>query len=270
MDKIVLKTNADGSEILVSDVHHVLLQMMKVIDPICQKHKIPYFLNGGSALGAVRHLGFIPWDDDLDIAMMRTDYQRFIEALKQDLPEEYCFQCFDTHKQYNVLIPAMKIRKKGTFIQEVKWLLKNRCKDCDGIFVDVFVYDYCTNNKFIDLPMRLFNQILMPILIILDNLGINPVLLKKLFVKNAELYGRINQNSKYIGFDLTWTFKNPFHPFVFKKEDIYPVQYVQFESMKLPIAAHPHEYLCTAIAPSYMTLPPVQKRTPKHIVDIHL
>ena len=270
MEKYILKTEEDGTEILVSDVHRVLMEMIKVIDPICQKHEIPYFLNGGSALGAVRHQGFIPWDDDMDIAMMRSDYLRFIEALKQDLPEGYCFQCFDTHKEYNVLIPAMKIRKKGTYLKEVNSLLKNRCKDSDGIFIDVFVYDYCTTSKFIDLPMRLFNQLLMPFLVLIDNLGFNPVFLKKLFVKNAELYGKINQDSKYIGFDLTWTFKSPFHPFIFKKEDIYPVQYVQFEDMKLPIAAHPHEYLCTAIAPSYMTLPPKEKRAPKHIVDIRL
>ncbi len=270
MESYLLKVNADGSKIYVSDVHKILLEMIKVIDPICQKHQIPYFLNGGSALGAVRHRGFIPWDDDLDIAMMRSDYRRFIEVLKKELPEEYCFQCFDTHKEYNVLIPAMKIRKKGTELKEVNMLLSNRCKDSDGIFIDVFVYDYCTINPWIDLPMRCFNQMLMPLLILLDNIGLNPVLLKKVFMKNAELYGKINQGSKWIGFDLTWTFKSPFHPFVFKKEDIYPVQYVPFEDTMLPIAAHPHEYLCMAIAKSYMTLPPIDKRAPKHIADIRL
>lgn len=268
MDKVVLKTNADGSKILVSDVHQVLLEMIKIIDSICQRHNIPYFLNGGSALGAVRHQGFIPWDDDLDIGMMREDYLNFIEVLKHDLPDAYCFQCFQTHKEYNVLIPAMKIRKKETFIKEANTLLKNQCKDSDGIFIDVFVYDYCTKNKFVDLPLRLLNQALMPVLIVLDNCGINPVMLKKFFVNNAEFYGKINKNSKFIGFDLTWTFKSPWSPFIFKKDDIYPVQYVQFEDTKLPIAAHPHEYLCTAIAPNYMILPPVNQRKPKHIVDI--
>lgn len=270
MSKYVLKTNEDGTEICVSDVHRVLLEMVQVIDQICVKHDIPYFLNGGSALGAVRHQGFIPWDDDLDIGMMLSDYKRFIEALKQDLPDDYCFQCFDTHKEYNVLIPGMKIRKKNTYLEEVNSLLKNRCKDSDGIFIDVFVYDYCTCNKWVDLPYRLACQIMMPILILLDNIGINPVGLKKFFMRIARKYGEINQNSEYIGFDLTWTFKSPFHPFVFKKEDIYPVQRVPFEGVMLPIAHHPHEYLCTAIAPSYMTLPPLEAQKPKHIVDIRL
>lgn len=270
MEKYILKTNQDGTEITVADVQAVLLEMLKDIDKICQKNNIPYFLNGGSALGAVRHKGFIPWDDDADIAMMVDDYNHFIKVLKKELPEQYTFQCFDTDKRYNVLIPGMKIRKKDTYLKEVNSLLPNRCKDSDGVFVDVFVYDYCTKNKWLDLPFRLLNQALMPFLIMFDMLHINPVFLKQWFMSNARMYGRMNKNSKYIGFDLTWTFKTPLHPFIFNKDDIYPVQYVEFEDTKLPIANHPHEYLCTAIAPSYATLPPIDKRAPKHIVDIKL
>ena len=80
MEKYVLKTKSDGTEITVKDVQDVLLVMLKDIDVICQRNKIPYWLNGGSALGAVRHSGFIPWDDDADIAMMKEDYLRFIDA----------------------------------------------------------------------------------------------------------------------------------------------------------------------------------------------
>ncbi len=270
LEKYLLKTQEDGTNIYVHDVHKVLLEMIQVIDKICVKHNIPYFLNGGSALGAVRHKGFIPWDDDLDIGMMLDDYNRFIEVLKTDLPNEYCFQCFDTHKEYNVLIPGMKIRKKGTYIEEVNSLLKNRCVESDGLFIDVFVYDYCTPNKFFDLPFRLGNYLMMPLLILIDNVGFNPVFLKKIFMKNTRFYGKLNSGSKYIGFDLTWTFTSPLKPFIFKKEDIYPTQRVPFENLHLPIAHHPHEYLCTAIAPSYMTPPPIKAQKPKHIVDIRL
>lgn len=274
MEKYVLKCDDKGNEITVRDVQMVLLDMAKDIDEICQRNNIPYFLNGGSALGAVRHKGFIPWDDDFDIGMMYEDYVRFIKVLKKELPtDKYVFQCFDTDRRYNVTIPAMKIRRKGTYIKEVNTLLANRIKGyegCDGVFIDVFVYDYCTVNKWIDLPFRLLNTLIMPFMILFDNLHFNPVFLKKWYVSNARLYGRINQNSKYIGFDLTWTYKTPFKPFIFKKEDVFPVQYVEFEDTKLPIAAHPHEFLCVGIAPSYMTLPPVEKRFAKHTVDIDL
>lgn len=275
MDTYILKKKADGQVITVRDVQLVLLDMLIDIDAICRKHDIPYFLNGGSALGAVRHQGFIPWDDDADIAMMRSDYKRFIRALKTDLDRsKYLFQCFETHDAYNVLIPAMKIRRRGTYVKEANTLLANRCteegRDSDGLFIDVFVYDYCSNNRFLDLPLRLGNQLLMPLMIASDNLGHNPLRLKRLFVRNAKLYGRMNQGSAYIGFDLTWTFKNPLKPFLFKYSDIYPVQYVPFEHVMLPIARHPHAYLCTAIAPTYMTLPDEQHRLPKHIVDVDI
>ncbi|MFV0479612.1 MAG: phosphorylcholine transferase LicD [Anaerorhabdus sp.] len=270
MEKYVLKTNEDGTEITVADVHRILLPMLKDIDALCQKHNIPYFLNGGSALGAVRHRGFIPWDDDADIAMMLDDYKRFVKVVQTELPSEYIAHYFEKDQRYNVLIPAMKIRKKGTMIKEVNSLLPNRCSDSDGLFVDVFVYDYCTKNKIIDLPFRILNQCLMPVLIGFDMLHINPVFLKKWFLSNARMYGRLNKNSKWIGFDLTWTFKSPMKPFIFDKEDIYPVQYVPFEDTRLPIANKAHEYLCVAIAPSYMTPPIEEKRAPKHIKEIEL
>lgn len=266
----ILKENSDGSKITVKDVHKVLLEMLKDIDEICQKHNIPYFLNGGSALGAFRHKGFIPWDDDADIAMMKDDYLRFIKVLKKHLPDKYVFHCYDEDKRYNPLIPRMKIRKKGTYIKEVNKLLENRIKECDGIFVDIFVYDYCSNNKLMDLPFRLFNYFLTPFIILFDNLGINPIILKDLFVKNADFYGNLNKGSEFIGFDLCWVFKNPLKPFIFRKKDIFPVQYVSFENVKLPIARKIHEYLCIAIAPSYNILPPIKKRLPKHIIDIKL
>ena len=269
METYLLKTNPDGSQITVRDVQMVLLEMLKDIDVLCRKHDIPYFLNGGSALGAVRHQGFIPWDDDADISMMIEDYRKF-QTIAHELGDKYVIHCFETNKRYNVLIPGMKIRKKGTYLKEVNSLLGNRCTDSDGVFVDVFVYDHASPNPLLDLPLRLTNQVLMPFIILFENIKLNPLPLKYWFLGNARLYGVLNRQSEYIGFDLTWTFKTPFHPFIFKKEDIYPVQYVPFEDTLLPIAAHPHEYLCTAIAPSYGTLPPVEARKPKHIVDIRL
>ena len=277
MEQYILKANPDGTTITVHDVQMVLLDMLKDIDALCQKNSIPYFLNGGSALGAVRHKGFIPWDDDADISMMKDDYYRFQEVLKTQLDtEKYCYQCWESDDRYNVLIPGMKIRRKGTYLKEVNTLLSNRCtgyEGCDGVFIDVFVYDYVTPNRWQDLPPRIADQILMVPEVISDNLfHHNAKGIKSLIMKNARDYGERcrREKSEYIGFDLTWVWKSPLHPFIFRYDDIYPVQYVPFEDTELPIAAHPHEYLCTAIAPSYMTPPPEDKRIAKHIVDIRI
>ena len=89
----ILKEKEDGTKITVRQLQLVLLQMLKDIDEVCQKNDIPYWMTGGSALGAVRHKGFIPWDDDADIGMMREDYERFLKVVDQ-LGDKYVIQSF--------------------------------------------------------------------------------------------------------------------------------------------------------------------------------
>lgn len=272
MDKqYILKTYEDGSSVSVRDVQDVLLEMLKDIDVICKKYDIPYYLTGGSCLGAVRHDGFIPWDDDADIGMLHEDYLRFLDALKKEMPnDKYYYQCFDTHKDYNVLIPAMKIRKKGTYLKEVNTLLANKCKDGDGIFIDVFLVDYICEKKWIDFSCRMISYVFMAFIVLFENLHFNPYALKKLFVKFSRYYSRKNRNSKLIGYDLNWVFNSPIHPVVYRKDEIYPVQYHVFEDTRLPIPKNPKELLDIEISVNHMSYPPEKDQKPKHIVDIEL
>lgn len=270
MSEIVLKQNKDGSVVYVSDVQAVLLEMLKDVHDVCERHRIPYFLNGGSALGAYRHQGFIPWDDDVDIAMMDIDFERFLQVISKELSDNYVIDAFELKDCYNVCIPAMKIRKKNTYVKEVNTLLKNKCKDSDGLFIDVFVYSHISDKMIVDLPFRLFNVLLMPILVLFENIGVNPVKLKKLFKKVAKVYGKLNAQSPCIGFDLTWTFKNPLKPFRFKKDVIYPVKKMMFEGHEFYVANKIETYLSIAIAPTFKQLPKKEHQKPKHIVDINL
>lgn len=266
----IVKKKKDGTVITVKDVQNALLGMMIDIDKICRENNIPYVLTGGTALGAIRHKGFIPWDDDLDIAMMRKDYKRFIKVLEEKLPEQYTFHCYEKNKKYNVTIPPMKIRKRNTYIKEVNTLLANKCSDCDGIFIDVFVLDYVSKHKIIDVPFRCINGLLMLIINGFENIHINPIPLKSLFVSIAKFYGWLNRKSKYIGFDLTWTYISPFKGHIFKYEDIYPTKEVMFEDYKFTMANNHDAFLRMDIGPTYMTPPPENKRFAKHTVDINL
>ena len=267
---IILKEKQDGTRITLHDLHQVLLAMMKDVDAVLRKHHLPYFLNVGSALGAYRHQGFIPWDDDIDIAMMMDDFLRAIPILEEELKDKHVIHCFETRNCYNVLIPGMKIRLKGTRIEEVNELLSNQCKDSDGVFIDVFVYSKVNASKLKDLPLRLLNQGLMPIIVFFENLHFNPVWIKKWFKWNAAVYHRLNKHSKHIGFDLTWTFKSAWSPFIFKEEDIFPLQEMLFEGEKFFVAKNIEAYLATAIAPTFKELPPLHQRKPKHLKDIEL
>ena len=269
--EFLLKEKKDGTKIMVRDVQLALLEMMKDIDKICKDNNIEYCLTGGSTLGAYLYQGFIPWDDDLDIAMMRKDYKKFIKALEKDLDKEkYTFHCFEKNKKYDVTWPYMKIRKKNTYIKEVNKLLPNRCTDCDGIFIDVFIYDYMAKSTIFDLPLRLCNSVLMPIIIFFENMKINPIPLKYLYRFNAKLYGKIFKGSKYIGDDLTWTYRNPMNPLRYEKSKMFPTKLTPFEDTMLPVPNDARDYLIRHWTESCLTPLPVEKRKPGHVYDINL
>ena len=114
MEYIIKEEN--GEKITIKTVQKELYKILIEIDRICEKNNIDYFLTGGTCLGAVRHKGFIPWDDDADIGMSRKDYKKFIKTLKKDLSENFTYHCYEKDKRYLVTWPAMKIRIKNTYI----------------------------------------------------------------------------------------------------------------------------------------------------------
>ena len=83
-EELRARFNPDGSPLRRQQM--VMLEMAKLLDRICKKHDIPYFLYAGSLLGAIRHDGFIPWDDDFDVALLRKDYKRLMKILPDELP----------------------------------------------------------------------------------------------------------------------------------------------------------------------------------------
>ena len=77
-----------------------LLTLLKEFDSICKKHKITYFLEGGSLLGAVRHKGFLPWDDDIDLCITRSEFKKLLEVIDQDLPANREIYCYERYPSY--------------------------------------------------------------------------------------------------------------------------------------------------------------------------
>ena len=121
-------------------LHKAELEILVEIDRICRINHINYFLDSGTALGAIRHKGFIPWDDDIDIGMLRKDYKRFIEVAKEQLGDEFFLQTIDTDPFYNKL--HAKVRKNNTlFMEDINY---NR-KMNHGIFIDIFPFDNVPN-----------------------------------------------------------------------------------------------------------------------------
>lgn len=112
------------------------LEMLLEVDRICKKHNLTYYLIGGTALGAVRHKGFIPWDDDIDLGLPREDYNKFLELCLSELGEQYFLQTNRSDENY--MYQFAKVRLNNTaFVQEE---LKNY-KIHHGIFIDLFPLD---------------------------------------------------------------------------------------------------------------------------------
>ena len=275
-DDYIIETKSGSYK--VRDLQLEVLSIMDEVDRVCRKNDIKYALMAGSALGIVNYKGFIPWDDDMDVIILRKDWNRFIEALKKDLSDDFYFQCFETDKRYNTIMgPTMKIRKKNTYIEEVNFLLKNRCKSGDGIFLDIIIYDNICENKFIDECARTVVKLVMPFIVLFDNLHINPVLLKKFVVWFSNKYARRYENSKLMSQPVSVPWEKFMHEPVFLKEDILPFKEYEFEGRKFYSYNNIEKILKQWYGPNclkkwdgekWVETFPKEKRKPKHAKDI--
>lgn len=128
----------------VRDVQDKILYIMKYIDKLCRANGIVYYIMGGTALGAVRHGGFIPWDDDLDIFMTPSEYAKFKKIMEKENPSEFIIQEWRTTNEY---LEYAKVRMNGTtFIEES---IADRKDMHHGIYVDIMILHKVPSSKFV-------------------------------------------------------------------------------------------------------------------------
>jgi lipopolysaccharide cholinephosphotransferase len=117
-------------------VQLTILDIIKEVVRVCEENDIKYFIIAGTALGAVRHRGFIPWDDDLDIGMTRENYNKFLKIAPKKLPQDLFLQTVETDPKS--IFYFAKVRKQGTKFVE------RYCRNIDmhqGVFIDIFPFD---------------------------------------------------------------------------------------------------------------------------------
>lgn len=127
----------------LEQLHSVLLDMMCRFDTLCRENDIQYFLGGGTLLGAIRHGGFIPWDDDADLMMTRENYDKLCSLPREAFPEGWFLQTYQTDPHYHG--DMAKIRLDGTIYSTE---FSSRFPQMhQGIFVDIFAHDRTAKSK---------------------------------------------------------------------------------------------------------------------------
>lgn len=252
----------------------VILGIMKDIDELCQKNNIEYYLLGGSAIGAIRHKGFIPWDDDLDIIMNNDNYNKFVEVCRAQLDSsKYFFQ--EGLKDWSMYFS--KIRLKGTKLGEGVNYTSN--PDMQGIFVDVFKMDNVPANKFKALWQYFCAKTYLCYQLAVRGDRENSFGLKKrlMIIMSFPLKAKVirgwfkKQVEKYNGMETDyWGFfygRTSFRTAIVRKDYFGKPLRVPFEDTELCVQEHYHEYL-TQMFGDYMTPPPVEQQVGLHLMNV--
>lgn len=235
------------------------VDILREIHRLCLRHKIDYWLDGGTALGAVRHGGFIPWDDDIDIAMRLEDIPRFINAARQELPPHLMIQTPETDP--SVRLPIYKVRDLNSFI--VEFADDFTRPNNKGLYVDIFpMMPYPSfSRKFVKRVTKGYcraNAILQAqhcyswrACAELFYFGLKRFWCKTqwcvggLFKRKDEFYSNTLNNNGY--------------GIMHRRDSIFPVKEIDFEGEKFLGPANPDAYL-TDLYRDYMQLPPEDKR----------
>ena len=263
---------------MLEKLHDTLFGMYKDIYAVCKKHGLTPFLAGGSALGAVRHKGFIPWDDDLDIAMTRQDYEIFRSIFRKELGAAYILNAPNYSKYPKARFP--KVMKKGTLCRGIEdYSEPEQC----GIFIDLFIIENIPANRFIRFMKGVFCNGLeflagQAALMEHYNEGTRELMEKEGRAVAAvrktvgTLFGSVPSGAWYAGIDKAVrsnkttgyaglpTGRLHYLGEIFETKVIFPARYIEFCGIQAPVFTDVETYLMNLYGDDFMQEPPPDKR----------
>ncbi len=260
-----------------------VMEILLVVDKFCREHGLTYYLGEGTLLGALRHKGFIPWDDDADILMPRQDYEKFLQLAKEGLPEGYQLDSVETNPTHWTILTQVQMTRKVPYVKKrLEGIALN-----NGPSLDIFPMDYVPDNRDEELRKR-GNKIR----ILRRTLWIKSGLHKRSWYKSLrrrlmyyyplKLYGmfrsfkslhrsveKIMTQTNDPSLDYMCVFSSLYYARreAFRKEYFGEPQYVEFEGHMLPIPANPEKIL-NRVYGEYMLMPPVAGRKSKHFFKL--
>ena len=259
----------------LAHLQKVELSILKDFDDVCRENNIEYFALAGTAIGAVRHGGFIPWDDDIDVGLLRKDYEKVIKCFSQKLNDKY--DILNTEYDHDYPLMTTRIVLKGTRFQEECF---STLKGNYGIFLDVYCFDYVPDDNrkmnseakkvWVLGKLMILTQIGIPVLYI-NGIKKKVVLLcckclhslfKLLRLSPYSFYKKIREELKKNekpSQRVSYQFETEMYASLIDVKDIFPTKKVSFEGLHIPIPSN-YDKILTKMYGDYMKLPPVEKR----------
>lgn len=282
-----LQSNGSCIELTPSDVkalQQVLKTILKDLIDICSAVNANWCVCGGTCLGATRHHGFIPWDDDLDVFMLRQDFKSFEREVETNWCDKYSLHSPQLTRNYGLGLSRLIL--KGT-----KQTGQNDFSDGTGVFCDIFILENTSNNSVV---RRLHG---------IGSLGLGLVQSCTRFYEHKGFYVQVatgnalaekavrqkttigkafrfrsndewtqawdrwnshcrNNSSQYISCPAG---RKHYFGELYRRDDFFPVSYGEFEGLRVPLPANPDAYLTALYGPDYMT-PPVEADRETHVV----
>lgn len=273
-----------GLNVNLKDVQKEELEILVEFDRICKKNNLKYQLFAGTLLGSIRHKGFIPWDDDIDVCMLREDYDKFLKVCNNDLKSsKYFLQTYNTDKNYNRQFA--KIRKNNTLFIEKSFI---DSKIHQGFYIDIFALDSVSPNTLMGKLHRYALYILSRIHLLrvkrfcleLKNpikrfyaLSLHYILKAIPKIWTDRLTTNIstvfnNSNKKYVSHLQNGVTKTRYLKYMMEKEKFYETIDGEFEGLKFPIPKN-YDSILSKLFGKYQELPPIDQQQPHHgIVEI--
>lgn len=241
----------------------LIFETLKFIDDICKKNDIEYTLEFGTLLGAYRHKGFIPWDDDIDIAMTRENYNKFLEVMKENPDEKFYLLSKEFKENYPFEFAKVMMKDTVLIIDDNGGnMIMDR-----GIFVDIFTLDYYNkpiSKLYMDI-IRKFENIRKDSVINSVNSKVYKIIFKFIKILSSIIIPMnlveglkkksISSDGQYLGFAIEQSSE-----MICKKEDYFPLKEIEFEGSLFPCPKSIEKILEIEYGQDYMELPPEEDR----------